>query len=258
MERQSTSVVVFDSGIGGLNLLNACAARVPHAHYYYISDSAHVPYGNRPPEEIMRLTLSALKGIEELNPAALVVACNTVTATCIDELRRRFAFPVVGIQPAVKPAAAIGGKCLVLATNATVKSPSFLNLVNRFAPAGTEVVGCEGLADYVEKNVLSLPDRLPEDLLPDVRADSVVLGCTHYAFVKSQISRKYGCPVFDGIEGTASHFSEIVGIADHFCPQSGDFRPLAEKQLKITYKCQNSEHYAQIMKCLFSIGGVAN
>ena len=257
MEKHSTSVVVFDSGIGGLNLLYSCALRVPHAHYYFISDPKNVPYGNRPPEEIMRLTLSALDGIEELNPAALVVACNTVTATCIGELRQKFSFPVVGIQPAVKQAAKLGGKCLVLATNATVQSAAFLKLVERFAPKDTEVVGCEHLASYVEQNVLSLSDELPEGLLPDVKADSVVLGCTHYAFVKKQIEKRYGCPVFDGIEGTAAHFSEIVGIADHFCPKSGDFRPPALKQLKITYNCENCEHYAQIMKCLFSNGGLA-
>ena len=229
----------------------ACAARVPHAHYYYISDPDNVPYGNRPPEEIMRLTLSALKKAEGLRPAALVVACNTVTANCIDELRRRYSFPVVGIQPAVKQAAARGGSCLVLATNATVNSPSFLNLVNRFAPADTRVVGCETLASYVERNVLSLPDELPEELLPDVKADSVVLGCTHYAFVKRQIERKYGCPVYDGIEGTAARFSEIMGITDHLHPQIGDFRPLTLNKLKITYFGANIEHYAQIMKCLF-------
>ncbi|MDE7083895.1 MAG: glutamate racemase, partial [Clostridia bacterium] len=71
---RSTSVVVFDSGIGGLNLLCACAASVPCAQYYYISDGAHVPYGNRPPEEILRLTLAALDGINDLKPSALVVA----------------------------------------------------------------------------------------------------------------------------------------------------------------------------------------
>lgn len=256
MEKQRTGrsfpVVVFDSGSGGLNLLCRCALCVPHAHYYYISDSANVPYGNRRPEEIMRLTLSALGGIERLNPAALVVACNTVTANCIDELRRRYPFPVIGIQPAVKQAAAIGGKCLVLATNATVKSSAFLNLVSRFAPADTTIAACENLASYIERNVLSLPGELPEELLPEVAADSVVLGCTHYAFVKRQINKKYGCPVFDGIEGTAARFSKIMGMNDHFCLQNGNFRPPSEKQLKITYKCKNSERYKQIMKYLFN------
>lgn len=248
---ERASVIVFDSGIGGLNLLCACAARVPHAHYYYISDPAHVPYGNRTPEEIMRLTLSALDGIEKLDPAALVVACNTVTANCIDALRQRFSFPVVGIQPAVRQAAKVGGKCLVLATEATVNSPSFSNLVKRYAPAGTVAVGCECLADYIEQNVLSLPDELPEGLLPDVKADSVVLGCTHYAFAKRQIERKYSCPVLDGTEGTAARFGEIMGIADHFCSRAGIFDHFEKSQLKITYKCQNYEKYTQIMKYLF-------
>lgn len=258
MERQSAAVTVFDSGIGGLNLLYACAVRVPHAHYYYISDAAHVPYGNRPSGEIMRLTLSALDGIESLTPSALVVACNTVTANCIDELRRKFAFPVVGIQPAVKQAAKIGGRCLVLATNATVKSAAFSKLVSRFAPADTTVVGCENLAGYVEQNVLSLPAELPQGLLPDLKTDSVVLGCTHYSFVKRQIATKYNSPVFDGIGGTADRFCEIMGITDHSYTKNGDFRPLDEKQLKITYIGENSEQYVQIMECLFRNGGYIN
>ncbi|MDE6867819.1 MAG: aspartate/glutamate racemase family protein [Clostridia bacterium] len=233
----------------------ACAASVPCAQYYYISDGAHVPYGNRPPEEILRLTLAALDGINDLKPSALVVACNTVTANCIEMLRQKFTFPVVGIQPAVKQAANIGGRCLVLATNATVKSKAFLKLVDKFAPEETTVVGCGTLAEYIERNVPNIPDSLPEGLLPDVKTDSVVLGCTHYAFVKKQIEDRYNCPVFDGIEGTAAHFSEIMGITDHYYAQNGDFRPLAEKQLKITFNCKNIEHYAQIMKYLFSIRG---
>lgn len=252
MDKQSTSVVVFDSGIGGLNLLRACAVRVPHAHYYYISDGENVPYGNRSPEEITRLTLNALSGIEELNPAALVVACNTVTATCIEALRKKYSFPVVGIQPAVKQAAKVGGKCLVLATGATVKSAAFLNLVTRFTP-DAEVVGCKDLAAFIEGNVLSLSYELPQGLLPETRADSVVLGCTHYAFVTEQIKRRFGCPVFDGIEGTANRFSKILGTSDHILPRTGIFDHASSNQLNITFYGKNCDYYKQIMKCLFSI-----
>lgn len=246
------AVVVFDSGIGGLNLLCACAARVPRAHYIYISDSANVPYGNRSHEEIRKLTLNALGGIEKFEPSALVVACNTVTAGCIDELRQIFPFPVVGIQPAVKQAAVVGGKCLVLATNATVKSGAFLKLVKKFAPEDTAVIGCEELAAYIEHNVLALSGELPQCLLPDIKADSVVLGCTHYAFVKEQLARRYNCPVFDGIEGTAAHFSEIMGTDDHFCPRAGISDHLSLNEVKITYLGGNSEYNEQIVKCLFS------
>lgn len=251
-EEKLPSVVVFDSGIGGLNLLRACVKLVPHARYYYVSDSANVPYGNRPPEEIMRLTTNALSGIERLNPAALVIACNTVTAVCIEELRKKYPFPVIGIQPAVRQAAKVGGKCLVLATEATVKSPAFKNLVNRFAPSA-EVFGSRRLAAYVEENIFSLPETLPDGLLPDVEADSVVLGCTHYAFVKSRIEGRYHCPVFDGMEGTAARFRDVIGTEIHFCPQTGIFDHLGNEKLKITYLGENSERYAQIMKCLFRI-----
>lgn len=251
--RRTKSVVVFDSGIGGLNLLNACCRRLPQIHYYYLSDNENVPYGNRPPDEILRLTLRALDGIEKLNPSALVVACNTATAQCIDELRKIYSFPVVGIQPAVKQAAEVGGRCLVLATNSTVASKPFLSLVSRYAPKDTEVVGCAGLADFIEHNIFSLPKRLPRGLLPDTQADSVVLGCTHYAFASRQIEEAYGCPVFDGIAGTADHFAKIIGISDHLLPQIGISDHLANKRLKITYSGGNTALNTKIMKCLFGI-----
>ena len=225
IKRRNGVAVVFDSGIGGLNLLNACVQRVPDIDYIFISDNKNVPYGNRSGEQIFTLVRSVLDGVEELNPAALVVACNTVTAQCIEDLRAHYSFPVVGIQPAVKQAARIGGKCLVLATRATVKSASFTNLVTSRLPPEMQknlaVVGCGELAGYVEKNIFSLPQTLPKGLLPDVKADSVVLGCTHYVFVKKQIESFYNCPVFDGIEGTANHFAEIIGTSDHFCPHLG-------------------------------------
>lgn len=227
--------VFFDSGIGGLNLLYECACRAPQIDYFFISDNNNVPYGNKSAEEILRLTLAALDGIEGLNPAALVVGCNTVTARCIGELRRRFSFPVVGIQPAVKQAAKVGGRCLVLATEATVKSPSFVALVNKFSAPQTKVVACEQLADYIERNIYNLPYNLPDSLLPMEEVDSVVLGCTHYAFVKESIQRKYNCPVFDGMAGTADHFCDILGIADHFKPPAGIFDHCQFKKLKITF-----------------------
>lgn len=233
------AAVVFDSGIGGLNLLNACASRVPDLDYFFISDNKNVPYGNRSGEEILSLVLSALEGIEELNPAALVVACNTVTALCIATLRQRFAFPVVGIQPAVKPAAKAGGRCLVLATEATLKSSAFSHLVTDTVPQDKQpqmtVKACAGLADYVERNIFSLPETLPEGLLPNVETDSVVLGCTHYTYIKKQIEKFYNCAVFDGTEGTASHFAEIVGTGDHFCPYAGISDHFCSSKPKITF-----------------------
>lgn len=234
-ERCGDCVFVFDSGIGGLNLLYECARRAPDLRYYFISDNDNVPYGNKSAEEIYRLTRNALKGIEGYNPAALVVACNTVTANCIKRLRAEYSFPVIGIQPAVKPAAKLGGRCLVLATESTVRSASFSSLVSRCGGAEFKVAGCRELAGFIEKNIFDLPASLPKGLLPDEKADSVVLGCTHYAFVKKQIEEFYSCPVFDGVIGTANHFLEILGMTDHFNTLSGKTDHSMNLKYKITF-----------------------
>lgn len=245
--------VVFDSGIGGLKLLYECYKIAPCVHYFFISDNGNVPYGNRTSEEILSLTLAALNGIEKLKPDALVVACNTVTAHCIDRLRARYSFPVVGIQPAIKQAVKAGEKCLVLATEATVKSPSFLSLINKFSTPETKVAGCKNLAAFIEKNVLNLPCDLPDGLLPMEEADCVVLGCTHYSFVKEQIERRYQCPVFDGFAGTAAHFLQILGTGDHFCTPTGNFDHLADKEPKVTFLRGDFVKNKLIFESLFAI-----
>ena len=249
----SDVIVVFDSGVGGLNLLAQCVKLMPEKDYYYISDNQNVPYGNRPADEVLRLVLAALDGIESLNPQALVIACNTATALCIDNLRARFSFPVVGIQPAIKQASKVGGRCLVLATEGTVHSSSFFSLAARFPDLETVVVGCKSLASYIEENIFNLPAVLPDGLLPNVKADSVVLGCTHYSYVAQQISEFYSCPVFDGIVGTANRCSEICGMSDHQLPRAGVFDHICYNKLKITFLRGNNKKNEQIIKYLFSI-----
>lgn len=252
-KHSSDAIVLFDSGIGGLNLLFQCIRRMPEKEYFYISDNENVPYGNRPADEVLHLVLAALGGIESLHPQALVVACNTATALCIDKLRARFSFPVIGIQPAIKQAYKVGGRCLVLATEGTVHSNSFHTLASRFPDFQMDVVGCKRLASYIEQNIFNLPDVLPDKLLPDVKADSVVLGCTHYAFVAQQISKFYSCPVFDGLEGTANKCFEICGMGDHLLPLLGQSAHPDYNKLKITYLRGDSEKNSKIFKYLFDL-----
>lgn len=248
LDENDKVAVFFDSGIGGLNLLHSCAMRAPEIHYYYISDNAHVPYGNKSADEICGMTFDALKGIEALNPSALVIACNTVTADCINKIRERFAFPVIGIQPAIKQAAVVGGTCLVLATEATIASNAFKNLAERFPELRLIIHASKELASFVEENVFALPDKLPESLLPDVKVDSVVLGCTHYAYVKKQIEDKYKCVIFDGIIGTARRFCKIVGTDDHECPPTGTNDHLPHNKLKITFIGQNKQKDKEVFE----------
>lgn len=244
-------VVVFDSGIGGLNLLNECVKRVPDADYFYVSDTGNVPYGNKSKSEVLSLTLNALKSVEDVHPSALVIACNTVTANCIEELRLRFDFPVVGIQPAIKTALESYDDCLVLATNATAKSESLARLIKMYGKGKVRTCGCERLAGFVEENVFSLPSRLPMDLLPEEKCSCVVLGCTHYSFVKRQIALRYGCVAIDGTGPVADRFAKIVGTGNHFSPLLGKISHFAKKMPKITFFGGDNEKNSQIFKMIY-------
>ncbi len=209
------SVCFFDSGIGGLSLLYECVRKLPRVNFTYFADNFNMPYGRLSHSELIAITDGIFSEIAKLNPSAAVVACNTVTAQCIEFLRSKYPFEIIGIQPAIKPAAAIGGNCLVLATPSTVHSQSLKQLSEKYGRGHTNLVACPDLAAYVEKNINNLSKEGVEWLLPEFKADSVVLGCTHYVFVKNIIKNYYGCPVFDGIEGTAAHLCGKLGISDH-------------------------------------------
>lgn len=250
MEKKNRNVVVFDSGIGGLNLLYECAYRVRGVDYYYVSDSKHMPYGNRDREEILSLTLKALAVVDALNPIALVLACNTVTANCIKSLRAKYAFPVIGVQPAIKSVSSLSDNCLILATNATVESQEFNSLIGRYGATNCIVKGCDNLAKYVEDNVLNLPDVLPQGLLPDVKPDCVVLGCTHYTYISNQISQYYNCPVIDGTGATADHFAKIIGTVGHQTPLLGKIVHFGRNTVNITFLGADNDRNSQIFKII--------
>ena len=233
--RKNISAAVFDSGIGGLNLLKCCVEKMPNAKFYYLADNFNVPYGGKSKSAIFTLVKNALDGVSGLGLSAAVIACNTATSNCINELREEYPFPIVGIQPAIKPAAKFGGKCLVLATPATVESQSFKKLLTQYGNDNFEVFPCVGLADYIEDNIFNLGESLPESLLPNVKVDSVVLGCTHYLFVKDAIQKRYNCTVFDGIAGTADHLCKILGINDHSGDNLGIFDHQHDKMSNITF-----------------------
>lgn len=213
-------VCMFDSGIGGLNLLYACRRRLPGADYYYLADNYFVPYGNLAEEEVRRRVFRFFKEISALRPDAAVVACNTVTAECIADLRAVFPFPIIGVEPAVKQAAKLGGKFLVLATEATCKSNSFLRLISAYG-GEAEVYPLKGLAREIENNIFSLDAEALASGLPGGDYRSVVLGCTHYIFIAKSIQKRYSAQVFDGMAGTADHLVTILGNFDHFSKERG-------------------------------------
>ncbi len=219
-ENENKSVCVFDSGIGGLNLLYECVRRLPCVDFTYFSDNERVPYGRLTHSELIETADKIFIRISEEEPAAVVVACNTVTAHCIDFLRKKYPFQIIGIQPAIKPATAVAGNCLVLATPSTAESSSFNLLKEKYGKGRTVIAPCPDLAAFIENHISCLTDEDIIRHLPKIKADSVVLGCTHYVFAKDIIKNFYNCPVFDGISGTADHLAEILGIFDHRVPRA--------------------------------------
>ncbi len=205
MKLPKGGVAFFDSGIGGLTVLAACKSLLPNSTFYYYGDNGNAPYGNLSAKKIRRLVFCAFRKIAKRRPVAAVVACNTATALCVEDLRKKFPFPVVGAEPAVRLAAIAGGEVFVLSTRATYESSRFRALCRRVEierGVSLRAYPCDGLAGAIERGIES-GERDFFDHLPKGNPSSVVLGCTHYVYIKKEIADFYGCPVFDGNEGIA-------------------------------------------------------
>ena len=205
---------VFDSGVGGVSVLQAIHEMMPGENLYFFGDSLNAPYGERSLEDVQQLTLNAIENMnKKKHLKAIVIACNTATSAAVTLLREKYTdIPVIGIEPALKPAAlAKKNSCiLVMATANTLRLDKFHQLAERYDKSATIIpVPCYGLAKRIEQGNLDKPDLI--ELLTDLigpykgKVDSVVLGCTHYPFVKDSISKILGknVEVIDGGEGTA-------------------------------------------------------
>jgi glutamate racemase len=194
---------VFDSGIGGLSVLKHIRASLPNEDLLYFADSGNAPYGGRPEAEIVARSQAIAEFLMQYNAKALVVACNTATAAAIQALRARYpTLPLVGVEPGLKPASALTGTGTVgvLATKRTLSSEKF-KLLHEQISAATNVrflvQPCIGLADQVEKGELHSAEtaalvRAYIEPLIEQGADTLVLGCTHYPFVRPLIEEIVG------------------------------------------------------------------
>jgi len=184
---------VFDSGVGGLSVLSEINQLLPRESLLYVADCGHIPYGEKTPEFIRERCVIVAEFFRARGAKALVLACNTATVAAAADLRERYPdWPIVGMEPAVKPAAAAtrSGVVGVLATTGTLQSAKFAALLDRFA-ADVQVVTqpCPGLVELIETGDLASP-RLRQllkgyvDPLLEAGCDTIVLGCTHYPFLK--------------------------------------------------------------------------
>ena len=203
MSSQSISqqaIGVMDSGVGGITVLKHIHALLPHENLMYVADSKYAPYGNKTAEEITARCMILADFLIAQNVKALVVACNTATAAAIDELREAFDIPIIGMEPAVKPAAEASknGVIGVLATVGTLKSAQFAALLESYG-RNVKVVtqACVGLVECIERGEIDAPAtkalirQYTAPLLAE-GADTIVLGCTHYPFVKHVIQEIVG------------------------------------------------------------------
>ena len=205
---------VFDSGIGGISVLKKMISLMPEEDYIYFGDSANAPYGDKPDSEVLRLSESVFDLLLSKGAKGIVVACNTATSVAVRKMRGRYPdLPIVGIEPAIKPAAEQnrGGRIVVMATSVTLRRPKFARLMESFRDQA-EIIAmpCPSLVEYIENDRTDDP-ALMEYLMKkfsrfaDHPADAVVLGCTHYPFIADKIRRAAGpqAVLYDGSDGVA-------------------------------------------------------
>ncbi len=214
MNTLNSPIGVFDSGVGGISVLKELLKQMPNEDYLYFGDSVNAPYGTKPLAHVRELTFRNIEMLLNKGAKAIAVACNTATSAAVADLRRMYPeLPLVGIEPAIKPAVLHkeGSRIIVMATPMTLRLDKFKRLVDTYKDRAEIIpLACPGLMEFVESGNLLGEDlhRYLTELFWSVdneKIDSIVLGCTHYPFVKAAIKNAVDedVAIFDGGEGTA-------------------------------------------------------
>ena len=214
------SIGVLDSGIGGLTVLKEAIRLLPHEDYLYYADTKHVPYGTKPRDEVRGYIFDAGDFFSSQGVEALVVACNTATSIAINDLRERYSFPIIGMEPAVKPAVlkADNRRVLVLATPITVREKKLHDLVERLDSEDiVDLHALPGLVEFAEKFIFDEDAVIPYLLDELSRYDldeygAVVLGCTHFVFYRKHFEKilPQGVDIIDGNLGTINRLKILL------------------------------------------------
>ncbi|NLO99054.1 MAG: glutamate racemase [Clostridiaceae bacterium] len=211
----------FDSGIGGLSVLREALMLLPNENYIYYADSDNAPYGTKTREEVKRLTFDAVKFLNERKIKALVIACNTATSAAVRDLRKAYNFPVIGMEPAVKPAVQMNNngdkRVLVLATALTLKEEKFQNLISRFDSEHiVDMLPAPKLVEFAEKFIFYGPEvsAYIKEIMPENidQYGTLVLGCTHFPFFKQALEESIpgSINIIDGNRGTVNHLMSVI------------------------------------------------
>ncbi len=244
---------VFDSGIGGLTVLKEIIKILPNEEFIYYADTDNVPYGIKPKEEVKEYINQAVKFLIDKDVKAIVIACNTATSIAINDLRKKYSLPIIGIEPAAKPAIENRGqkKVLIMATPTTIREEKLHNLLKKFsAEEFVDLIAMPKLVEYAESgefNSKEIEDYLKKQLQEFNLNDysEIVLGCTHFPFFKEKIKKvvPQNINIIDGSKGVANRLKDIL--------QKNDL--LGNNNLKIEYyysgrKVEDCEKLEKILK----------
>lgn len=249
----------FDSGVGGISVLRKALEIMPNENYIYYGDSANAPYGTKSVEEIKRLSYNVVDFLLEKGVKGIVVACNTATSAVVAELRRKYVdFPIVGIEPALKPAVMSEkeGKIVIMATPMTLAQVKFNNLLDRLSGDRRKDViplPCAGLMEFVEQG--KFEGKEIEEFLRNIfksleneKIATIVLGCTHYPFVKETITKIVGnnVDIIDGSLGTSKEIKRRLEKQNLLTKRN-------EKGEIIIYNSSNDEKMIELSNKLINI-----
>lgn len=242
---------VYDSGFGGLSVWRELHRALPCESLIYLGDGKNCPYGSLPKHRITELAEAAVRDLVERGCKMVVVACNTATAAAISHLRATFDIPIVGLEPAVKPACAMTRSKVVgvIATERSLKGEKFLSTVERYGQ-GVEVIKAvgEGFVEAVENNEENTPAteqivrRVVEPII-ERGADVIVLGCTHYPFLRDVIARVVGERDVAIIDSGAAVEKRVESLLDEYGLRASQDN-VAQKEF-ITYA---DEEYGQRLR----------
>ena len=229
----------FDSGVGGISVLHTASRLLPNENFLYYGDNGNAPYGIRSLDEIRRLCANVVSVLLDRGVKAIVIACNTATSAYAEILRSELNIPIVGMEPAIKPAQLNrhGGEVIALATKATLSLPKFERLMGVYGTNVIPVVG-EGLVELVESGKADTEeaDAALLRLLEPYRGrqiDSIVLGCTHYPFLESGIRKIFpDSEIYDGRVGTAMRLRYLLeenGLLSDNSPGTIEYQTSGDK-----------------------------
>jgi len=255
MNKSNKPIGVFDSGLGGITVLAQLQKLMPNENFIYFGDSKNAPYGTKTEEEVKKHTTDCITKLINIGVKAIVIACNTATSVAASYLRKELDIPIIGIEPAVKPAALKyeGKNIYVMATPITLKKEKFLNLMESYSYICNIIpVPCPNLVEIIEKGIISgkeIDDYITNLFKPfDIeKISAIVLGCTHYPFIKEALKKHFthDVDIIDGGYGTAKETKRRL-VENNLNNQSNSFG-------KIEFiNSKNDEYEITLMNKMFN------